>query len=396
MGHGNRLIKAWAAPLVGLLCASFSGAAEPPKPFPVVPLPFWPFGKQDKSVALNQTDGKNSGKSNSPIIQAAATQTEQTTPGTPDPATDPVLLASKAVAAYESLNGCIMRFTRRENLGKGLKPDETVLLKMRREPFAVHMKWLDTDAQGRQIIYNRAADEHSMQVITASGDIPLIGGNRRMKVDEFDSGKMLAHAAKQAKMRGYDKFPIVDVDAHHYENEHYHEVFQYIESPVIKNIALESVHRGGRASFLGGQVGYQERAEAEVEREVELGQAGAEEAHLAVQEVPVDAARGVADQRLRQADAEVGTALFERLLQGRPQRGAVLEGVGGVDVERQVLREEVLVAAADQRVDKEVVVGHRAAARAPAPEPPGCPTIKDLAPKTGGTGERTVSSALDQ
>ncbi len=183
MGHGNRLIKAWAAPLVGLLCASFSGAAEPPKPFPVVPLPFWPFGKQDKSVALNQTDGKNSGKSNSPIIQAAATQTEQTTPGTPDPATDPVLLASKAVAAYESLNGCIMRFTRRENLGKGLKPDETVLLKMRREPFAVHMKWLDTDAQGRQIIYNRAADEHSMQVITASGDIPLIGGNRRMKVD---------------------------------------------------------------------------------------------------------------------------------------------------------------------------------------------------------------------
>ena len=51
MGHGNRLIKAWAAPLVGLLCASFSGAAEPPKPFPVVPLPFWPFGKQDKSVA---------------------------------------------------------------------------------------------------------------------------------------------------------------------------------------------------------------------------------------------------------------------------------------------------------------------------------------------------------
>lgn len=39
-------------------------------------------------------------------------------------------------------------------------------------------------------------------------DLPL-SDNRRMKVDEFDSGKMLANAAKQAKMRGYDKFPIV-------------------------------------------------------------------------------------------------------------------------------------------------------------------------------------------
>ena len=42
---------------------------------------------------------------------------------------------------------------------------------------------------------------------------------RRMKVDEFDSGKLLAHAAKQAKQRSYDAFPIVDVDSHHYELE---------------------------------------------------------------------------------------------------------------------------------------------------------------------------------
>lgn len=149
----------------------------------MVPLPFWPFAKQDKAVVLNQKNPKESDKGASPILRVAATQAEQTTPGTPDPATDPALLASKAVAAYESLNGCIMRFTRRENLGKGIKPEETVLLKMRREPFAVHMKWLDTEALGRQIVYNRGADETCMHVITASGDIPLIGGHRRMKVD---------------------------------------------------------------------------------------------------------------------------------------------------------------------------------------------------------------------
>ena len=44
-------------------------------------------------------------------------------------------------------------------------------------------------------------------------ELPL-SENRRMKVDEFDSGKMVAHAAKQAKQRKYDQFPIIDVDSH--------------------------------------------------------------------------------------------------------------------------------------------------------------------------------------
>ena len=40
---------------------------------------------------------------------------------------------------------------------------------------------------------------------------------RKMAVEEFDTSKLLAHAAKQAADRGYKNFPIVDVDSHHYE-----------------------------------------------------------------------------------------------------------------------------------------------------------------------------------
>ena len=36
-------------------------------------------------------------------------------------------------------------------------------------------------------------------------ELPL-SNDRRMKVDEFDSGKMLANAARQAKQRNYDSF----------------------------------------------------------------------------------------------------------------------------------------------------------------------------------------------
>lgn len=181
MGHSARTFKASLALGLSIWMVGVAVAVEPAKTFPVVPLPFWPFGKPDRTVAMNQIPaqpvGRNAGPAATPVTS------NPTQPGVPDPLAEPAVLASRALAAYEAIDGCIMRFIRRENLGKGMQPEETVLLKMRREPFAVHMKWLDTEAQGRQLLYNRASDQNNMQVITAPGDIPLIGGNRRMKLD---------------------------------------------------------------------------------------------------------------------------------------------------------------------------------------------------------------------
>ncbi|MEW6454611.1 MAG: amidohydrolase family protein [Pseudomonadota bacterium] len=89
-------------------------------------------------------------------------------------------------------------------------------------------------------------------------DLPL-SDNRRMKVDEFDSGKMLANAAKQAKMRGYDKFPIVDVDSHHYELESFDQILEYMDDPVLKQLA--QMANSGNSKGVGvmpGGVGYQD------------------------------------------------------------------------------------------------------------------------------------------
>ena len=57
---------------------------------------------------------------------------------------------------------------------------------------------------------------------------------RPVELDMFSTPKHLEHASEQARARNYQDFLIVDVDSHHYENEHYAEVFQYIESPVIR------------------------------------------------------------------------------------------------------------------------------------------------------------------
>ena len=44
---------------------------------------------------------------------------------------------------------------------------------------------------------------------------------RRVSVDELNTTQLLAHARKQAQQRKLDDMLIVDVDAHHYENENY-------------------------------------------------------------------------------------------------------------------------------------------------------------------------------
>ena len=71
---------------------------------------------------------------------------------------------------------------------------------------------------------------------------------RKLAADDYTTGKHLEHAAQQARERNYQDFLIVDVDAHHYESESYKEVFDYIESPVIRHQAMESAKRGARAS----------------------------------------------------------------------------------------------------------------------------------------------------
>ena len=51
-------------------------------------------------------------------------------------------------------------------------------------------------------------------------ELPTSHDFLRMSVEEFDTNKLLRHAAVQRDQRGFDKMLIVDVDAHHYESDH--------------------------------------------------------------------------------------------------------------------------------------------------------------------------------
>ncbi len=89
-------------------------------------------------------------------------------------------------------------------------------------------------------------------------DMPL-SDYRSMSVAEFDTSKLLAHARGQAEQRGYDRFPIIDVDAHHYELESFNEIIDYFDEPVLQQLARSAAQSGQKGvGMLPGGVGYQD------------------------------------------------------------------------------------------------------------------------------------------
>jgi predicted TIM-barrel fold metal-dependent hydrolase len=88
-------------------------------------------------------------------------------------------------------------------------------------------------------------------------DLPL-SDFRRMAVEEFDTTKLLAHAAQQAQERGYRNFPIVDVDSHHYELESLAEILECMDDPVLQQLAMSANQTVKGTGMLPGGVGYQD------------------------------------------------------------------------------------------------------------------------------------------
>ncbi|MGZ5939337.1 MAG: amidohydrolase family protein [Rhizomicrobium sp.] len=89
-------------------------------------------------------------------------------------------------------------------------------------------------------------------------ELPL-SKSRRMPVEEFDTRIVLSHAAKQARERGYQNFPIIDVDSHHIEYEHLAEILQYMDDPVMRQLIEASTISGYRGvGAIPGALGYQD------------------------------------------------------------------------------------------------------------------------------------------
>jgi predicted TIM-barrel fold metal-dependent hydrolase len=81
---------------------------------------------------------------------------------------------------------------------------------------------------------------------------------RRVTVEELNTTRLLAHAKKQAQQRKLDDILIVDVDAHHYENECMDDILPYLENDVIRQLAIASRAKGRGSLVPNMAVGFQD------------------------------------------------------------------------------------------------------------------------------------------
>jgi predicted TIM-barrel fold metal-dependent hydrolase len=81
---------------------------------------------------------------------------------------------------------------------------------------------------------------------------------RRVTVEELNTSQLLAHARKEAVRRNLDDMLVVDVDAHHYENESMQEILPFMENDVLRQLAMATASKGGRGQLMVQQVGYQD------------------------------------------------------------------------------------------------------------------------------------------
>jgi hypothetical protein len=89
-------------------------------------------------------------------------------------------LALKAAESEKKLGNYMVRIRRREMLD-GKTPDETILLKFRRAPLSVHLKWLGDEAKGREILYVQGQHDNKIHLLTGKGD--FLGTGHKMTFD---------------------------------------------------------------------------------------------------------------------------------------------------------------------------------------------------------------------
>src|ERR1700752_4343138 len=81
---------------------------------------------------------------------------------------------------------------------------------------------------------------------------------RRVPIEELNTTRLLSHARKQASQRKLDDILIVDVDAHHYENECMDDILPFVENDVLRQLAIAGRAKGRGSLVPSVAVGFQD------------------------------------------------------------------------------------------------------------------------------------------
>jgi hypothetical protein len=96
------------------------------------------------------------------------------------PAGDAQSLYRLAVESYSSINCYLVRFKRREQVAGKDMPEELMLMKFRKQPRGIYMKWLAEAGLGRELLYVQGKFDDKLHIRLAAGDILLLPAGKKM------------------------------------------------------------------------------------------------------------------------------------------------------------------------------------------------------------------------
>jgi len=103
------------------------------------------------------------------------------------------LLYRRAAAAAADYDSYIVRLQRREIITGSDGKHEVIVLKFRRRPLSVHMKWVGEEAKGREIVYVQGRYDDKIHILMNSG---LLAGRR------------MAFAPDSPMVRARSRYPV--------------------------------------------------------------------------------------------------------------------------------------------------------------------------------------------
>jgi len=109
-------------------------------------------------------------------------------------------LQQLAAAHFAAMQTYVARVHRREQVNGKDGPEEWLAFQWRRQPWSVHMKWIGSEHQGREVIYVRGQHGDLLHSLLASGDIPLMPAGKHMalRLDNVFVRSASRHAITEA------------------------------------------------------------------------------------------------------------------------------------------------------------------------------------------------------
>jgi len=121
-----------------------------------------------------------------PAVRQASADVPSDAPANTNPAPKIVSLRElqqQAASWYAGVDSYIVRMTRRETVAGEAKPEEVMMMKFRKDPWSLHLKWVGKAGQGRECLYVKGQYENKIHTRLAAGDVPLMPAGMQMSFD---------------------------------------------------------------------------------------------------------------------------------------------------------------------------------------------------------------------